>query len=290
MIRQIRRQGDWTMQMRNWLPATALASGATAAVVRAYELESAFEHETGLAVSGKPVTILLAGFSVLIAVLFAAILLPGSHRGREKAYGKMLDGTYSGHLLWVTVSAAVLMLSAAYQAYSFFTGGTWHEMIFAMLTVFAAVSIGITARSVAANKKLEPNEFFVVVPVFWAIFWLIVEYIRIAADPVVPDYVFGILAVVCTLLGVNGLSSFQFGKVSPEIVVLFSLEAVYFSIISFLGPVLQNLFFPQDGVSTLTLILSNLNYAFSALFLYAVSRTVIDNIQIHYPNSRLKTE
>ena len=278
------------MQKKNWLPGAAFVAGLGAAVIRAFELEHAFEADTGLAIAGRPVTLILAVFSVLMAAAFVIILLPGSHRGREKAYNQMLDGKYSGQYIWVNVSLVILAFSALYQGYTFWTSKTLYMLIFAALTVFTAVSSGIAARTVAAGRNMTQQSIFIIVPVFWAVFWLIVEYIRIAADPVVLDYVYGILAIIFTLLSVNGLASFHFGKISPEKVVLFCLLAIYMSAVSFFGPVLHNLFSPREGVSTLTLILQNLNYGYAMFYLFAVSHTVIDNIQIQYPDAHLKTK
>lgn len=256
------------------LPGLALAGGAAGFVLRRWELNTAFEPDTGLHVAGAPATWALVALSLLMAGLFL-LLCTGHHFPFPGGYDQAF---HSGSSLYVTVSIAsgflmgvggILKLRELPGALSGYSGlavrGVASALPMVLLSALCLVSAGCIVLIAKNNYRGEGKgmrSMLLLAPAYAACMWLISAYQAKAADPVIEDYIYQLLAVISVLLALYFMAGFSFEKTKVKRTVFFSLLGIYLSVLN-----LAN----TDDLSSLAL------FAFAILYLTASAAVLLFN-------------
>ena len=226
-------------------PLLALIGGGAGFALRRWQLSSGFEPDTGLAIPGAPSAWAMMGFSLLMLLLFFLLSRQG-----EKALpwdAAFAAGKQNTLVVTALLLAAMLLLASAgvevitrsvngvytYEGETLFARTTSMVLCYlrTALCVGALPCVFLWARAILRGKggqeclgTLEPCLLYCV--------WLISTYQTRAADPVVQDYLYEVLAIVTTLLGLYFVAGHSFGNGKPRRAVLFCLAGSYFSLVT----------------------------------------------------------
>ena len=234
------------MQKKIVYPALAVLLGGAGFALRRWELATAFE-ETGLVTPGMPATLSLIALSAGAGILCA--LLGWRRRGvdygdYDTAFEAKDCPLYMGAVVlsaFFLMGAAVLKLMGLPTAYreaaalaAQGSGGNpaltmLLPILMAALSAAAGICVLRTGRNAYRGEPTGKYSALVLMPAYLCCVWLIAAYQNRAADPVIQDYIYELLAVICVLLSVYYLSSFAFETPKAGRALCFSLLAVYFS-------------------------------------------------------------
>lgn len=197
-------------------PGLALLLGGLGALVRRWQLASAFEGELGLQVPGAPASLALLAFLILSAAVFflmahSAPCKPGGEGWRSQwdfAFAAERDVVY----LTAMVLAGLLTLAAApflfreaagLMALRKMTGEGENgllQVVLSLCTIPAAAALVISARAAYRMKGRGRENGLLLLPVLLCCIWLLEAYRANAANPVVWDYAPLLLAIGLSVL------------------------------------------------------------------------------------------
>jgi|GEM_PF-768996 len=219
-------------QSRFYTIVTA-ALGVIGAVLRVIELNTVFEPETGLALRGQPITILLALFSAASIVLF--IILSGKLRklAAPRTYCLALKSRNSFALVISALAAFGLAIGSV--LYYIARPGEVTAMLLILLGFLAALSAFMLAYNVYFGKESPGNAAFSTIVVIFVCLWMVLEYKMRAADPVVLRYVYDFLALCGAAVAFYYKAGFAFDRPRPARTVLYSMIACYFCLVAMPG-------------------------------------------------------
>ena len=144
----------------SFLPAVPVLLGIAAAVLRAYELLTGYERETQLMRRFHMPSYVMLGFTVLCLLVFFII----TRRGKiysETGYVLTFGFESKAYLVLSVVSLMVLLVSAGFQAISFFEEGSVLYLIMALFSAFAAISLLYTLSARYRLKNTGSIRMFV---------------------------------------------------------------------------------------------------------------------------------
>lgn len=231
-------------------PILAVALGAAGFALRKWELSTAFEPETGLVTPGMPSTIALIAVSAAAVLLFLLC-----------AMGKHADFTGEFHQAFAAKGNTFFLSAAVLGAFLAFGGaalelasvaGSYREaramalqgmggnpflaillpVVLAGFSAAAGASVLMLARKCYRGETVERMSGGVLLPAYALCLWLIVAYQARASDPVIQDYIYELLAIICALLAAYYLAGFAFQRPRPGKTVFFALSGVYFSLVT----------------------------------------------------------
>ena len=228
------------------LPVSAVVLGAGGLALRRWELATAFE-ESGLVTPGMPSTLALGGLSIAAAVLFlvlALLLRPaeGTETQTLKGDTLALSSTVLGAFLMLGSAAlGCLELGAQFrQAAALAAQGKGGNPMLAVLLPFvlALLCLGSGVSLLSLGKDcyrgggVRRFSGTALLPAYTCCIWLISAYQGRASDPVVQDYLYELLAIICALLAFYYVAGSAFERPRPGKTMFFSLCAVYFSLVT----------------------------------------------------------
>ena len=219
------------------VPAVAAVGGGAGFALRRWGLDTGFEPDTGLAISGAPANLALIGLSVVMVVVLALLC-----RGKKPAfsgYGQAFQAR--GNTLYATagvVSGFLLLAAGVLMAAEPMMGGelVYTRLITAVLALIAGVCVVLTVRDNLRGTGSGKYSFKLLMPAYAFCVWLIAAYQVRAGDPVRLDYVYELFAIIAGLLGLYGAASFSFERGRASLTCLFSLLGVYFSLVTLADP------------------------------------------------------
>lgn len=226
------------MRKEIFLPALAVAGGAVGFGLRKLELSTAFDVDTGLHIAGSSATTTL----VVLTVLMFGLLFFLSQGERRRFRGSFDDAFIAEeNTLYATtgVLSAFLLACAGVALIWYFIKGYDSSVTKLMLAFLCLVSCPCVMATVKNNFKGERQgkyNFTLLVPAYTCCMWLVAAYQDRAADPVILDYVYELLAIIAILLSLYHLASFSFERGSVHRTTFFSLMAVYFSMVTLADP------------------------------------------------------
>jgi len=230
-------------------PLLAVLAGSVGFLLRKRELKEAFEPATGLPLSAAAgVTLALAGLTAAVTVLLIVLCR------REKAslpYDTAFDA--QGNLLYlvVCVLAAFLLLgSAGAEIVTYpITFRSYQNALLAeqgrpeLLPVFLPplrmllCALGfVCTLAVARNlywgrgKGKEHLPLLGLCLLFCV--WLVSDYQIRASDPAVLDYIYEVLAICTSLLGLYEIATYSFQEGKPRRTAVLCLLGTYFSLVT----------------------------------------------------------
>lgn len=217
--------------LKVWLlPLLAVLGGAGGFFLRRWELAAAFE-DTGLAVAWAPSSLALIALSVVMA-LALALLCRGAKR-EIKTYGDAFYAPGGRMCLAVSVLSAACLLVAA--ASGFLTAMAVPQGILNLLLwVLCAASFFCVLAAAWGNYRAVSRKYSLplLVPGYMACLWLVTAYQQRAAEPVVLVYLYELLAIICTLLGLYFAAAYSFEKGRLWRSAFFPLMGIYFSLVT----------------------------------------------------------
>jgi hypothetical protein len=246
-----------------FLPLLTTAAGLAGALIRRYELQHAFESDTGLALSGYPASVVLLLLSAAV-ILFVLFLSGGRSAIGALSYRDAFRTTEAGSFAAIVLSSLFLFGSAASGA-MLYLSGTETRVSRLLLFAFTAISgacILVTGLRTYRDKNTEQSGILLLVPAFFACLWLVLVYQTNAADPVLLHYIYELLAVVFAVLGLYSIAGFGFGRGRVKRTAFYCLLGEYFSLVTL-----------ADGHSLPFYLL----YAFSALYLVLSAALLLKN-------------
>ena len=233
------------------LPGFTVAAGAVGFLARHWELNTAFEPDTGLVTPGMPATYTLLGLSAAVAVVLA-LLCRGKHNSLKGGYDQAFqarDNTL--YITGVVLSAFLLLGSAALTALALprayrealaalqagQTGGSpllsvMPQFLLAVLSLIAGLCVLSTGKNNYRGEGRGKYSFTILMPAYTCCLWLIAAYQQRAADPVVLDYLYELFAIIAALLGLYFTAGFSFERPKVFRASFFSLLGVYFSLVT----------------------------------------------------------
>ena len=224
------------------LPAAAVLLGAGGAALRIWELSTAFEPDTGLPIPGAPASLVLVLLSVLFALLWAALAWRQCRKRTVQNFNRAFVCENTGYITAV-VSAAAIPVCAAGLIVLDYLKGTRNiaHFIPAALFVFSAGSIVSVGRNNYRNLGQGQFSTSLLLTPFAFCCQLMLTYQTHAGNPVLQDYAYLLLALICTVLGLYYMASFAFEKGRPAVFLWTAGLAVYFSCITIATALLQAL-------------------------------------------------
>lgn len=268
------------MQKHWLLPGVAVIGGFVGALLRHWQVVTAFEPDTGLVAPGSPATYALIIWSVLVAaaliVLCQSLKYPLPY---NEAYAAEENAPYvavviaSGLCLLVSAALEAMNLPVVYQTYQAAKAAADPSpsrleivlpVLLIALCVLGFLCVLYTGRLHFRSEGRDGKESLATLGLCLLFcVWLISDYQGRAADPVVLDYVFEIFAIISSLLGLYFMAGFSFQTGRPRRTVVFSLLGVYFSCVTL-----------SDGHAPGSL----LRFAFCILFLTVSTAVLIHNL------------
>lgn len=249
------------------LPSIAAAGGVCGFFLRRWDLATAFEPGAGqarLLIPGSPSTLVLLAFSAAM-VLALALLCRGEHREFAGGYDEAFAAKGSTPYITAATLSAFLLLAAALCAGWAFVSGQNRVMTRMLLAVMCAASFFCVLSTAKNNYRAEGRgkySFTLLMPAYTCCVWLIAAYQSRAADPVILDYLYELLAIIAALLGLYFTAGFSFERSKVFRASFFSLLAVYFSFVTL-----------ADGHDLATLLL----YAFVIVYLLSSTAVLLCN-------------
>ena len=206
----------------------ALVGGAGGFLLRRWELATVFET-TGLAVLWSAPSLILIALSVVLAAAF--VLLVRTPRYNPMDYSEAFSAQNSWlYLIGMALSAAaILFAGVAGLRYGGYCGILCK--LTSLLCLLSFVCILVTAWNNFQGKPLRFS-LTLLVPGYTLCLWLVSAYQKQAADPVVLDYVYEMLAIICTLIGMYFAAGYSFGRPKFRRCAVFSLLGIFFTLIT----------------------------------------------------------
>jgi hypothetical protein len=256
-----------------------LLLGAVGGLLRAFELHLAWDKDLGLMVPYHPLSLLLLAFSLFTAVLVFCLL----RAARRPAGVRVAPPKHLPLYLVIELAAALCLFASAALDIAWqwenlqilfgprgpntpLTGLS--SLIFAVLTVFAGFCVLLIMRAGARGVLSRNYGFYMLMPVFWACFWLILDFSRHAINPVPLSYLYDMLTTVFALLSLYATAGFFFNLPRMRQTLIYAVLGAYFALTTVLGVSLYRLFWglwPMDSMNWGNLA----RFAFAALHLLA---------------------
>ena len=253
-----------------WLLTLLMAAAAIA--TRVWELASAYDYATELAVSMHPATIttaLIAGAAVLLLFLL---------RGRADPDPDKAAGSFASAV--GALSGLALLGSAVFDAMRAAEKRQVSLFVFVALTLMTAFVLLRYSRQTGDGKTDPTRGFYLTIPVFWGCYWLILDFWDHAANPVLFSYLYKMLAIIFVTLALHGAAGASFGRTKARMTRLFAFGGLFFALMTIGSTQLAGLFVsPGETFSAMTLTPAALcRYIFAALHmsvtgLYAAKNT-----------------
>jgi len=224
------------------LPAAAVLFGIGGAALRAWELATAFEPDTGLPVPGAIASLALVLLSVLFALVSAAMVWRMCRKVPARDFNNAFVCENAGYITAVVSAAALPVCAAGFIVLDYLNGTrSMTHFIPAALFVFSAGSIVSVGRNNYRNLGQGQFNTSLLLTPFAFCCQLMLTYQIHAGNPVLHDYAYLLLALICTVLGLYFMTSFSFEKGRPALFLWTAGLAVYFSCISILNALFQAL-------------------------------------------------
>lgn len=212
-------------------PAAALAFGAAGFGLRLWGLGTAFEPDTGLPIPGAPAT------AALILLTAAALLLLGGLLWRMCRGAPLLsyDEAFrcaAPAAVTADVVCALLLAGAGLLGLWDCVRGGVPNLAYPVLDALLVASGGcvlLTGRNNYRGQGQGRFNAYLLLPAYAFCLWLVLTYQAQAGNPVILDYVYRILAIICSLLGLYFTAGFSFEKGKAIPALWTGLAAVYFS-------------------------------------------------------------
>ena len=205
--------------------------GLLAAVLRMRSIATAYDTQTGLFASGNGYTIALIAVCVLF--VFAAFVLSLQPVADRSGH----PGALGPHI-WALGLPAVLALAASVyfdlDSSGLLTSGAtvrYTQVVLCLFSLFAAYCAVRVLQALRTAALTMRHSFFMVMPIFWASYWLLLDFSVHSANPVILIYFFDLIAIICGVLSLYLSAGFFFGIVKNRKLLFISLSGIFFALL-----------------------------------------------------------
>ena len=211
------------MQFNRKLPLLAMLGGAVGAVLRALQLVTSFEWNTGLYIEGSLHGKLLIGWLVLAAAVVALASSMGEHHA---SFEEVFAGT--GTLYKVLVAFSGLLMSACGMLWLVIklqvsakpeVAEPWAmglEIPFGLFCIVAGMSIVGLGAVLSRGSVNSRQALLLLPPVFWAAFHLLVAYRQYCVSANLAVFTPDIFASIACVMAFYHFSRMLYGKPAPR--------------------------------------------------------------------------
>ena len=212
--------------------ALALAGGVAGFFLRRWELVSAFDAN-GLPAPHSAPTLLLIALCLVLAAAFLLLLRRPKYQPAD--YNEAFSA--KNNWLWLVgmaLSAAAILFAGLvglrYDGYC--------SLLCKLTNFLCLLSFVCILASAWNNFQGKPLRFSLtlLVPGYTLCLWLVSAYQQRAADPVVLDYVYEMLAIICTLIGLYFSAGYSFARPKFRRCTLFGLLGLFFTLVTLADP------------------------------------------------------
>lgn len=197
-------------------PGLAVVLGGLGALVRRWQMSSAFEETLGLSQPGAPASLALIACFILVAAVFLLLARNTSCRMKKErrmsrwdyVFAAEGDGVYLTLMVLaglLTVLAVPFLFREAAQLIALrrATGegdNGMLQLVLALAAIPAALSLVISARNACRMKGRGKENCVLLLPVVLGCIWLLEAYRANAADPTIWHYAPLLLAIAMGML------------------------------------------------------------------------------------------
>ena len=191
------------------------------------------DTETGLAEPGRPMSYIVAGLILLMALGFGALAF-----GLKKYYmptepEKALSGeTFLYTALGVVPSILIGICGVLLVLRSWPTGQAVIWRLCGLSAIAAAFGGIMVARGISRPENAGTRRLGIGLMILFGCLWLIAEYKSAAADPVLWRFAVEILAICSALMAFYEVAGFFFGEPSPRLAVFFCYIGAFLCVMS----------------------------------------------------------
>ena len=224
------------MRKQFLLPLLAAAGGVMGGLLRGWQLETSFEQDTGLPLSGTSATLTIS----LAFVFFAILVLLASRVNRPKQpLGFPLAFRNESPFYLIPVLIAAALTAAGGLLYLMDWSRTYDppalQLLFGLIAMVGAACLLLVGLRNYKQGWTSEKSPVLLGPAFMSCVWLMFAYQGWARDPIVIDYVFDLFAIIFTLLAHYYVSSYAFGRpretplcITATLALAFSLTIIPF--------------------------------------------------------------
>lgn len=211
------------------LPLLAILGGGAGFLLRRWELSSVYDS-VGLPIPGAPATIFLIFFSLAVAVVLFLFCL----RVKSKTTPQQASFSASGNLPYLIVcllDAALLPaagIAGLLDELALWSPNPLRIALFILCFPCCACIVLMAVRNFRGQKR--QYSFSMLLPALFCCLWLVTAGQVCSANPVVLNYVYHLLAIICVLLSTYYAVSFSYIQANPWLFILFSLLGIYFGL------------------------------------------------------------
>ena len=222
------------MKQLKW-PGLAVLLGALCALVRRWQMKTAFEEPLGLLKRGAPAAMAMAAVLVLCGAVFLLLAATSAchipHRGRMSRWDLVFAAERNSVYMGMMVLAALFTLVACPLVFREASGTIlmWRalgggnngllQVILALCALLSAGALVISARSAYRMVGRGRESGALLLPVLMGCVWILEAYRENAPDPVLWDYVPLLLAIGCGSLFYLECAALSFEAGRPRLVL-----------------------------------------------------------------------
>lgn len=221
-LRKTYRPGYWPLVI-------TLVLSLCGGIVRMMELNAAFDQK-GLPISGHPLTLLLVGITLAVIIIAILFSRPVPKEPKE-GYGHFFPAGKPLFLLSSCLLGILLLTASVVWAISQ-TGAGIFEMLTWILAFLSGLSVIVLAVKNYKGENKGATGFLLLIPVFYSCIRLVFCFRSWSADPVILDYIYKMLSLICSSLGLYYAAGFYFGPARPRRSLTFCLLSVFFSLVT----------------------------------------------------------
>jgi len=212
-------------------PVLALLGGAAGFALRLRELATAFEADTGLPIPGAGTSTALAFLCVAVMALLGGVLWRMCRNAPTLDYGDAFRCSHPA--VWAAnVASALLLAGGGLACLLDYVRGINTNLLSCVLAALLVGSAGcllLTGRNNYRGAAQQRYNGYLLLPAYTYCLWLVLTYQAQAGNPVIQQYVYQILAIICSLLGFYFTASFSFEKGKAFLALWTGLLAAFFS-------------------------------------------------------------
>jgi hypothetical protein len=217
------------------VPMFIVLIGLGGLYLRHLELSNVFDDVTGLNQIGAPISLALILLSVVVlAGIFVFSFYVKTSRKASDDFSNAFGTTSVVYPLSLSLVAFVWIAATLLNYVGTVTNGIQFDtdLVFAVLSVFAAVSIMIFAVEVYKDPRRKIVKSWIIAPIIFTTFWLGIMYRENVANPILLSYAYYALAIIFSVLSFYYLSGFIFHKPSLGKMVFASFSSIYFCLVT----------------------------------------------------------
>ena len=199
-----------------FLPALSLAAGLLGALLRRLQLVLGFEADTGLAVRGSWINLLLPLF--LLAAAVAMAWCARSFRGQKLPFTACFSAPRGPGLGLMTGGAMLCLISGGLYLLGYLQGDALVlDLVLGAFSLFVGLSLLYVLRSWRQNGAVEP--ILLLPPVIFYVLQLLAAYLDHGTFPVLARYGPEILSIAALVFGFYQVLAAGYGQARRPLLV-----------------------------------------------------------------------